>query len=97
MELFFQNFLNQYVNLATPQGLIIIMIISIWSIFWTAIGIWKAARNDERIWFVAILLLNTLGILEIAYLFFFAKEKLTLDKIKANIKSYKINNPLKRD
>jgi methionyl-tRNA synthetase len=36
-------------------------------------ALWHAARRGEKWWFVALLILNTLGILELAYLIFFAK------------------------
>ncbi len=45
----------------------------IWELFWKAIGLWKAARNGQKYWYVAILLLNTLGILPIAYIYVFQK------------------------
>jgi len=32
-------------------------------------GLWRAARNNHKWWFLAILLLNTLGILEMIYVF----------------------------
>ena len=50
----------------------------IWSLLWKGLALWKSARNDERYWFVAILLINTAGILELLYLFVFAKSKLML-------------------
>lgn len=37
------------------------------------IALWHAAKRDEKWWFVALLLINTLGILELVYLIFFAK------------------------
>lgn len=53
-------------------------LLAIWSLVWKGLALWKAARNDERYWYVALLLINTAGILEILYLFFFAKEKYIL-------------------
>jgi len=50
----------------------------IWSLIWKGLALWKSARNDERYWFVALLLINTAGILELLYLFVFAKNKLVL-------------------
>ncbi len=52
--------------------------LALWSILWKGLALWKAARNDERYWFVALLVINTAGILELAYLFIFAKQKLVL-------------------
>ncbi len=53
-------------------------LLAIWSLFWKGLALWKSARNDERYWFVALLVINTMGILEILYLFVFAKTKLVL-------------------
>jgi hypothetical protein len=53
-------------------------LILLWSLIWKGIALWKSARNDQRYWFVALLVINTAGILEILYLFIFAKNKLVL-------------------
>lgn len=37
------------------------------------IALWHAGRRGEKWWFIAILVINTLGILELVYLIFFAK------------------------
>lgn len=48
----------------------------IWELVWKGIALWKAGRNNQPGWFVAILILNTAGILEIIYIAFFqAKSK----------------------
>ena len=49
-----------------------------WSIAWKGIALWNASKNSQRNWFIAILVINTIGILEIVYLFGFAKKKMTL-------------------
>lgn len=59
-----------------------IFVIYVWSILWKGISLWKAAKLEQRNWFVGLLILNTLGILEIAYLFFFAKKKMSLSEFK---------------
>ena len=46
----------------------------IWSIIWKGLALWKAARRGSKPWFVALLVINTAGILEILYLFVFSKE-----------------------
>lgn len=50
----------------------------IWTLLWKGLALWKSARNDQRYWFVALLITNTFGILELLYLFVFAKNKLVL-------------------
>lgn len=39
-----------------------------------AIALWRSARNGQKGWFVALLILNTLGILPIVYLLLFQKK-----------------------
>ncbi|HKC04884.1 MAG TPA: DUF5652 family protein [Patescibacteria group bacterium] len=45
----------------------------VWSLFWKGWALWKAAKNDSKGWFVALLLINTLGILDILYIYVFGK------------------------
>jgi len=52
-----------------------ILLIIIWVLPWKGFALWKAARNSHKIWFVVLLILNTLAILEILYIFFFSKKK----------------------
>lgn len=66
---------------------ILFFILFLWSITWKGYALWHAASEKERNWFIAILILNTAGILEIAYLFFFAKNKLKLKDIISSAKS----------
>jgi hypothetical protein len=40
---------------------------------WKGFALWKASKKDHKIWFVAILILNTVGILEILYIYVFSK------------------------
>lgn len=47
----------------------------IWEIAWKSIALWKAGRNNQPGWFVALLLLNTAGIFSIVYLKFFQKNQ----------------------
>ncbi|MBI3984700.1 MAG: hypothetical protein HY344_02040 [Candidatus Levybacteria bacterium] len=54
----------------------------LWSIFWKGLALWRAANLKQRNWFVGLLILNTIGIAEIAYLFFFAKKRMTLTELK---------------
>jgi len=53
----------------------IFFIIIIWTLFWKGYSLWIASKNDQKKWFVALLIFNTIGILEIIYIFYFAKKK----------------------
>ena len=57
--------------------LIILMVI--WILPWKGVALWRAAKNNHRRWFIALLVINTLAILEIVYIFYFSKK---LDKNK---------------
>ncbi|MFA5792819.1 MAG: DUF5652 family protein [Candidatus Gracilibacteria bacterium] len=46
-----------------------------WSFIWKGWALWRSARLNQKGWFVALLLLNTLGILEILYIFVISKKK----------------------
>lgn len=46
----------------------------VWSLVWKGLALWKAARRGENVWFVALLVINTFGILEILYLYVFTKK-----------------------
>jgi len=39
------------------------------------IALWRAALKNDKVWFVALLVVNTMGILEIAYIYYFNKRK----------------------
>jgi hypothetical protein len=54
---------------------LIIFLAAAWTIPWKGVALWKAARNGNRIWFVVLLLLNTLAILEILYIFIFSRRE----------------------
>lgn len=44
-----------------------------WSLFWKGLALWKSAQRQEKIWFIVLLVLQTVGLLDILYLFVFSK------------------------
>jgi len=58
----------------------LLALIQLWVIPWKGFALWIAAQRKEKWWFIAILILNTLGILEIIYIFAIAKQSLPLFK-----------------
>jgi len=60
----------------------LIILIAIWTLPWKGVALWIAARNKDVAWFVVLLLLNTLGILEIFYIFVFSKRKTEIHETK---------------
>lgn len=47
----------------------------IWGLFWKGLALWHAGRRGQPWWFVILLVVNTVGILEITYLFGILKLK----------------------
>ena len=43
----------------------------LWTIVLKGLALWHAARGSQKWWFIALLVVNTLGILEIIYLIWF--------------------------
>ena len=54
---------------------ILILLVVLWTLPWKGFALWKAAKRGEKKWFIALLALNTLAILEILYIFVFSKKK----------------------
>jgi len=63
--------ISQVLNFNNPVFYLII----VWSLIWKGIVLWHSARNKQLAWFVVLLVVNTVGILEIIYLLFFSKDK----------------------
>lgn len=62
----------------------IIAILALWTLPWKGWALWIAARKSSKAWFIALLVLNTLAILEILYIFVFSKEKKAEEKTPEN-------------
>lgn len=63
MELFIQNNIWFFV------------LIFLWVLPWKGYALWTAAKMSHKKWFIVLIILNTLAILEIVYIFFVAKKK----------------------
>jgi hypothetical protein len=57
----------------------LIVLAAAWTLPWKGVALWRAAGNKHLWWFVALLLLNTLAILEIIYIFAFSKRGENVD------------------
>ncbi len=65
----FAHFLNTH-----PLLGVLFVVLVVWALIWKGIALWKAARNGSKVWYIALLVCNTVGILEIIYIFFFNKK-----------------------
>lgn len=61
-------------TLTQTQQICLILLI-LWSIPWKGVALWKSSQQKQKTWFIALLLLNTAGILEILYIYVFSKMK----------------------
>jgi len=46
-----------------------------WEMLWKGLAMWKSARRDEPLWFIAVFVLNTAGLLPMIYVVFFARRR----------------------
>lgn len=63
MELFLQTY-----------GKDLIILAMLWVLPWKGVSLWKAAQRKDKAWFVALLLINSLAILDILYIFVFSRK-----------------------
>lgn len=56
------------------DNLMAVILIALWTLPWKGVALWRAAKRGDKKWFIAILVLNTLAILEVFYIFVFSKK-----------------------
>jgi len=80
---------------STPLGIILFTIFIIWVLFWKIYSVWFAVKNNNKIWFVILLVFNTFGILDIIYVFWILNK--SMSEVKKDISKVlnKIKNKLK--
>lgn len=74
----YPQFMSQFFTGGSPAAAISIWIfvaLVAWSLAWKGVALWKAARNNQMYWFAALMVVNTVGILEIIYIYVFAQKK----------------------
>jgi len=47
---------------------VVLALVLLWSLIWKGIALWRASHLEQKYWFGIILVVNTLGLLEIVYL-----------------------------
>lgn len=73
--LFVNLFKASFLNTNMDQTLldILILLALLWTVPWKGFALWKAAKKNHVIWFIVLLIVNTLAVLEILYIFWFSK------------------------
>ena len=82
---------GQFTLLAQSVGIApaLLGIIIVWTLVWKGLALWTSARKTHKIWFIVLLIVNTVGILEILYIYWFSKigsSKITPIKARAKKK-----------
>jgi len=49
------------------------IILLAWTVIIKGFALWYAGRNNQKLWFVFLLVVNTLGFIEVLYLIFWRK------------------------
>ena len=57
-----------------------LFVLIVWSIIWKGFALWHAAKNDHKMWFVIILVINSAGIIPLLYLAFVDRQFFTRKK-----------------
>ncbi len=60
----------------------VFVLAQVWSLIWKGIALWKSAQLSHKKWFVILLLVNSLGILDIIYIRFIAR-RYTVETVEA--------------
>jgi hypothetical protein len=72
--------MNQLINTWQDVSIAFVLVLA-WSLAWKGLALWKAAQKSQKIWFIVLLIVNTVGMLDILYVFFFSNDE-TVKKIK---------------
>lgn len=59
----------------TPETTTFLILTALWTLPWKGYALWRSARIGDTWWFVALLVLNTLAILDIIYIFLIAPRR----------------------
>jgi hypothetical protein len=79
--LLFMFSVNAWSGLWTPPGLHALApalpFLILWEGFWKGLALWHSGRRGQSVWFVILIVVNTIGILPIIYLFAVAHLKVS--------------------
>ena len=64
----FDQLITNWIELNPGIFSILIIVLSVWEAIWTLLGLLFAARQNQKIWFLLMGILQVVGIIEIIYL-----------------------------
>lgn len=59
-----------------------IIILTVLTLPIKGLALWRSSHNDQKPWFIGLFIFNTLGMLDLAYLFYFTKPKKQAKSVK---------------
>lgn len=65
--------IGSYLGISATATMLLFFVIAVWSLVWKGFALWKSSKKNHLIWFIVLLIVNTVGILEILYIFVFSK------------------------
>jgi hypothetical protein len=65
--------MEQIVSFIQQNAAVVLPIIGLWTVVWKGLALWKSSKKDHKVFFALLLVLNTLGLLEILYIFLLSK------------------------
>lgn len=57
------------------NNLFLFVLIMLWVLPWKIYSLWTAAKRGDKKWFIVLILVNSLAILDIIYIFVVAKKQ----------------------
>ena len=63
----------ELLGVSVTTAVVLLAVISIWTLIWKGLALWKSAKKNSLAWFIVLLIVNTLGILEILYIYVFSE------------------------
>jgi Family of unknown function (DUF5652) len=71
---YFTPFYSPFTPGLTFAFLPLLIIVLLWTVILKGYALWHSARNSQKWWFIVLLIVNTVGILEIIYLIWFRSD-----------------------
>ncbi|MCS7092321.1 MAG: DUF5652 family protein [Patescibacteria group bacterium] len=77
--------------------ILVFIFVSIWVAVWKGFALWHSARHNQKWWFLVFIISNTLGVLEIIYLFFFQAHNPWKNKIVSKTTTTEFSSSIKKE
>lgn len=65
----------QFIQFIQEHSVLFAILATVWTLPWKGVSLWMAAQRRHKVWFIVLLILNSLAILDILYIFVFSKRK----------------------